>query len=492
MNSRSFRFRLIGWFAVLLFGVCLSVGIYTYYGLQHYLYSYLQTGMQRRAAQIGHNLLPLIEEKGESFVIEEIKTGFAPEANDRFFRITRKDGSIFYASGQSKNLSFNPKKIPQLNRNFRPVDGELFLNSSLLFVADEFPQKGGESYLVEIGAPYAAIQVTLHGLLATLALGLPVVVAMAVGGAYALVGRALLPVKQSVDAAERISLRHLDQRLPVVKTGDELEELSLALNRMLARLEESFQQTNRFAADASHELRTPLTIMRGELEVAMQQANPSPHVRETIASMLEETERLGKVVEGLLAVSRLEAGQAQLQYETLDLAALTRSTLEQMSLLAEEKKIQINMANLQSIQIEGDPPRLKQVVVNLVDNAIKYTGAGGSIEISVMPEGNYAVLRVKDTGIGIPEEMLPRVFDRFFRADKARSRDVGGSGLGLSIVRSICQAHGGDVTLESREGHGTTVAVRLPYEGAKSGGIIEDLKRTIKTGRIKLSGLSES
>jgi heavy metal sensor kinase len=486
MNFQSIRFRLIGWYSGLIIGVFLAFGTYTYYGLQHYLFSSLQQGLNLRTRQIGEGLLSEIDNRGEPYAIEAIKNGYAPEANDRFIRLTRPDGSLLYVSGSSKNTSFNPKKIPLLDRENRPRDGELYLSGNLLFVSRIFSERAGENYLIEVGAPYNPIQATLHGLLITLACGLPVVAAIAVGGGYALVGRALLPVEQLVQSAEKISLQHLDKRLPSVHTGDELEMLSLALNRMISRLEDSFELTNRFASDASHELRTPLTIMRGELEVAMQEPNLSPQMLESMASILEETERLGKIVEGLLAVSRLEAGEAQLQQEHLDLAQLTRSTLEQMSLLAEEKSITLGATQLQPVEIEGDPARLKQVIVNLVDNAIKYTATGGSIEVSTAQEGHFAVLRVKDSGIGIPEALVPRVFDRFFRADKSRSRDVGGSGLGLSIVRSICLAHGGDVKIESKEGEGTTVVVWLPSEGPRTEGVIADLTRTLKykTARI--------
>jgi signal transduction histidine kinase len=232
---------------------------------------------------------------------------------------------------------------------------------------------------------------------------------------------------------------------------------------MIERLEESFHQINRFSADASHELRTPLTVLQGELESMARGSSSLPaEIRETIGSALEETQRLTKIVENLLAISRLEAGEARKQRERLDFAELARSTADQMRLLAEEKHIHLDCNGAESVEVDADPTRLKQVVVNLLDNAIKYTPEGGNVSISVTQRDGRAVLEVADTGLGISADDLPHVFERFYRADKARSRQMGGTGLGLSIVRSICVAHGGQVTVSSTETRGSVFRVELP------------------------------
>jgi len=273
----------------------------------------------------------------------------------------------------------------------------------------------------------------------------------------------LRPVEEIRQKAAQITSRNLSERLPVVHTGDELERLATDLNRMIARLEESFQQINRFSADASHELRTPLTVLQGELEAIAQKGHNLPEdVRDTIGSALEETQRLAKIVENLLAISRLEAGEARVQPVRLDFAELARTTADQMKLLAEEKRISLTSDGSEPVEVEADPSRLKQVVVNLLDNAIKYTPEGGNVSISVTRRDHRAILEVADTGLGISANDLPHIFDRFYRADKARSRQMGGTGLGLSIVRSICQAHGGQVTVNSAEGRGSRFRVELP------------------------------
>jgi signal transduction histidine kinase len=233
---------------------------------------------------------------------------------------------------------------------------------------------------------------------------------------------------------------------------------------MMARLEEAFHHISRFSADAAHEIRTPLAIIRGELEAALQTRELKSSLRRTFESSLEEVERLSRIVERLLEMSRLEAGELLAERTRFDFCELTRSTIEQMQLLAEEKHVQMSFHGANRIEVEGDPIRLKQIVVNLVDNAIKYSTSGGTVSVRTFPVGGKAILEVSDTGIGIPAEALPKIFDRFYRVDKARSRQLGGAGLGLAIVKSICIAHGGSVTAQSSDGMGAVFRVELPIE----------------------------
>jgi heavy metal sensor kinase len=325
------------------------------------------------------------------------------------------------------------------------------------------------SFVIEAGAPLKQSESVLHGLLLTFAVGLPLVVAVAIAGGYVLMRRALAPVGAITRAAELITHRSLSERLPETSTGDELEALSIALNRMIARIEHSFRHMNRFTADASHELRTPLTVLRGELETLSRRPDIPGDVRETIESALEETERLARIVENLLAIARLDAGEALMTRERVDLADLAANTVDQMRLLAEDKRIALNCIAENSAHVEGDPIRLKQIIVNLVDNAIKYTAEGGNVEISVGSRDGSALVEVADSGIGIPPDALNHVFERFYRVDKARSRQMGGTGLGLSIVKSICQAHGGRITVESSDGRGSRFTVELPLANRDAG-----------------------
>jgi heavy metal sensor kinase len=472
MNTHSIRFRLSVWYAGLLIVVSLLLATLIYGGLKAFLEESLSKAQSRRAQQIADTLLANIGKTGEAHVVSEINAWFAPETNDRFIRITRGDSSVLYLSQLPKDLSFDASQVPQAKTPIAESSWRVEIpaqNKGLLIASVPYQTPTGEHFLVEVGASLEPIEAVLHRLKILLILTLAAMVVVATGGGYFLVRRALTPVDRIASSAEQITLHNLKERLPIAKTGDELERLSISLNHMIARLDEALQHNQRFIADASHELRTPLTIMRGELEAIVEGAYPASDVQPTAASILEEAQRLGRIVEGLFAISRLDAGEAQKEWAQFDLAKLATSTAEQMCLLAEDKEINISSHAPEEVVVEGDRARLKQVIVNLLDNAIKYTLAGGKIRLSVTARDGRASLEVADTGIGIPADARPHIFERFFRVDKARSRELGGAGLGLSIVKSICTAHGGQVDFQSTEGVGSCFKVELPLAVAKNG-----------------------
>lgn len=473
MNTRSIRFRLTVWYAGLLAGLLVLFGASVYVGLGQYLKRTLTDSLTKEARQIGETLLVNISLSGEAYVVDEIKEHLAPEINGVFVRVTRADGSTLYTSGLPRDGSFDPGNVTAAHGDSTEASSRVERlpdGAELIVSAVPFASRDGRRFLIEAGAPLKQSESVLHGLLLTFAVGLPLVVAVAIVGGYMLMKRALTPVGEITSTAEHITSRNLTERLPVPKTGDELEALSTALNRMIARIEHSFRHVNRFSADASHELRTPLTVLRGELEAIAQRSDLAPDVRETIGSALEETERLSKIVESLLAISRLDAGEALMTRERFDLTELVTDTADQMRLLAEDKQIALKCAATGRVEVEGDQGRVKQVVVNLVDNAIKYTREGGKVEISVGVINGSAVLEVTDSGVGIPSEAISHVFERFYRVDRARSRQMGGAGLGLSIVKSICAAHQGRVSVESSEGKGSRFTVELPLANGQAKG----------------------
>ncbi len=465
MNTRSLRFQLVAWYAALLTGCFVLIGAASYAVLQSSLVGALRETQLRRARQIGQLLLDQTGSSGEARVGEEIQARYAPDINGRFVRITRGDGSLLYVSPAPNDQTFVPGEVPPPlwpSRAETASQVPLSGGRQMLLTIRELQTPGGARYLIETGAPMDDVQAHLRQWLGFLLVVLPIMAALALGGGSFLVKRALLPVDKIAASAQRISSQNLSERLPVARTGDELERLSIALNHMVQRLDEAFQYSRRFMADASHELRTPLTVLRGELESVIQEPALAPEWRERLGSALEEVERLAGIVEGLFAISRLDAGEAAAEWVKLDLARLAAATADQMSLLAEDKNIQVTCAAAEPVWVEGDQARLKQVVVNLLDNAIKYTLQGGAVALSVSALDSKAVLEVADNGIGIPAEALPRVFDRFFRVDKARSRELGGAGLGLSIVKSICTAHHGRIEATSPPGQGSRFRVELP------------------------------
>jgi len=299
-------------------------------------------------------------------------------------------------------------------------------------------------------------------ILLLLTLGIPIVVAVAAAGGYLLARQALTPVEEIARKAEIITQHNLSERLPVARTGDELERLSTALNLMITRLDEAFRNSKRFVADASHELRTPLTVIQGELENLAADPQLLAELRDRVGSTLEEVERLGKIVQKLFALSRLDAGEAQEEWVRLDVSALVAATSDQMLLLAEDRNIRVTRETGDPVYVMGDRARLKQVVVNLIDNAVKYTPPGGTVRLRVRRDSTHGIIEVADTGVGIPPEAVPLVFERFFRVDRERSAGDGGAGLGLAIVKSICAAHGGRVDVESVAGSGSRFSVTLP------------------------------
>lgn len=471
MNTRSIRFRLTVWHAGLLAGLLLLFGGSTWFGLAHYLNRSLGESLARQARQIGENFLLDVRTSGESYVIEEINEHYSPERNDHFVRVTRADGSVLYISGAPISKGFDPGQVsaaPLLSLSShssgRDATREEHLSGGgeLLIYSLPFTARDGSRYVIEAGTPYESIEDALRGLLLTLAVGLPVMIVVAVLGGYWIMRHALRPLDEIAGAAERITSRNLSERLPAPHSGDEIERLSFALNRMIARLDESFQYIRRFTADASHELRTPLTVLRGELEAIAQRSRLDDEARGAVGSSLEETERLVRIVESLLAISRLDAGEAQMERARFDLAELAATTTEQMRLLAEDKRVRLECRADGRIEVVGDRARLKQVVVNLVDNAIKYTPEGGAVGVIVSANDSRAVMLVEDNGVGVPADALPHLFERFYRVDKARSRQMGGVGLGLAIVKSIVAAHGGQVKVESAEGKGSRFIVELP------------------------------
>jgi len=317
-------------------------------------------------------------------------------------------------------------------------------------------------YLIELGASLEPSEAVQRRLLGILGLLLPLLVACAAGGGYLLVGRALRPVDRMAQTAERTLLHDLEARLPVVPSGDALERLAISLNHMLARLRDSMLTSRRFLADASHELRTPLAVIKGELQEIAGGGGIAPELHERIGSVLEEVARLEHLVSGLLVLSRLDAGEAQREWVDVDLAELAASTAEQMRLMAEDRGIQLEATALRATVVRGDRSRLKQVIVNLLDNAVRFTPRGGKVTLGTVIGEGYDGLEIRDTGVGIPSAALPHIFERFYRVDEARSREDGGAGLGLSIVKSICSAHRAQIEVDSEPGRGRCFRLKFP------------------------------
>ncbi len=470
MKSGSIRFRLTAWYAGVLAGILLLFSLAVYEGLNHFLRRNLHESVVKDAREVGSIVVENANEKDPNAVGREVGEHFSTESYDRAIRILGQDGSQVYLSDPSRMFpawTGPPLHEQSADMAYRPAGGEEVFIRTESVLADS-----GKKYFVQVAASLAPTNAILRELVGVLVLALLLATAIAVTGGFFLIRSSLEPLDNMAVRAQKITSRSLHERMPVSDTGDELQQLSISLNRMIERLEEAFRHISRFSADASHELRTPLTIMRGELEAAVQNSKIDPEAREeALGTALEETVRLSKIVDQLLTMSRLDAGEAFLEISCFDFSELVRTTVEHMRLLADEKTIHLKVEAMEPINVEGDQSRLQQVIVNLLDNAIKYTPEGGSVSVNVRTESDKAVLTVADTGIGISEEAQSHIFERFYRTDKARSRQLGGTGLGLSIVKSIGAAHGGRVSVQSVEGAGSTFHFeipRLPNEARKT------------------------
>jgi heavy metal sensor kinase len=320
----------------------------------------------------------------------------------------------------------------------------------------------GVPVVVRAARSEEAIRHELRELSVIQGIGLPVALALAGAGGYHLARRALSPVARMVDKARWISAERLGERLPVENPSDELGQLAAAFNDTFGRLEGSFDQLRRFTADASHELRTPLTALRSVGEVGLQERPDDKLFAEVVGSMLEEVDRLTRLVDTLLALSRADAGQVRLAREPVDLAELARNVVQHLTDLAEDKGQELDVEGSAPVEVLGDWIVLRLALVNVLDNAIKYGPEGTPIRVRVGSDGASAWVSVSDQGPGIGAEDRDRIFERFYRVDKARSRERGGAGLGLSLAKWGVESHGGLIELQTEPDRGSTFRIVLP------------------------------
>ena len=458
-HPRSVRVRLTLWYAGTLAVVLTLYASGVFVFLRHSLF----TELDGRLHDDFETAEQMLERTGDDGLRWRVSTHHEEEevGDDSWLEVWSPEGKLLYRrdafAEEDRDLAFSapPSGHSGYQSLVLPNENHIRVLSGPSAI-DELP------VIMRVARSEARLHRELTVLLLVLGLGLPVAVGIAGLGGYGLARRALAPVSQMADRAQTITAERLSERLPVVNPDDELGHLATIFNETFTRLEQSFEQLRRFTADASHELRTPLTAIRSVGEVGLREHRAEKAYREIIGSMLEEADRLAHLVESLLTLSRADAGQVKLAFERVDLVELAREVANHLGVLAEEKQQAISVETAGPVDVAVDRLVLRQAVINLVDNAIKYSPEGSRVRIVVRHPPCGPTLDVIDTGPGIGREHQGRIFDRFYRVDKARSRELGGTGLGLAIARWAVEAHGGHLELESEEDTGSTFRITLP------------------------------
>ena len=391
---------------------------------------------------------------------------YPAETQQRFLEVRAEDGTLLYKNEGLAERVLGGKPEPgegvgsYSRRSIRLTDGT---RARLISRRQTIE---GHPILIRVGFSEDPMWQRFWQLVIGLLVGLPLALGLAGFGGYFLARRALSPVERMARRASEINAERLGARIDVENPHDEIGLLAQAFNETLSRLEGSFEQLKRFTSDASHELRTPLTAIRSVGEVGLQKDGDREHYREVVGSMLEEAGRLGRLVESLLTISRADSGQIRLERATIGLLPLVQEASFLLDVLAEEKGQTLSLEGDDSIRVRADSVVLRQVIINLVDNAIKYSPRNGHITVRVLRRDSLtACIEIEDCGPGIPPEHRDKVFDRFYRIDEGRSREAGGAGLGLAIAKWGAEAHSGCVELESSAA-GSVFRLILPISEA--------------------------
>src|SRR5947208_1398212 len=458
------RVRLTLWYGTALALILIVFGGALYTVLAHGLRNQIDQSLEKatsvavRAVE-QHGLGPFLP-------FEDLAAEFPELAVlNKSFQIFSPDGKITI---QSPNLRRQDIPLSQtalasaLNGQATFESARFQDGSSLRLLSVPIRQNGVLVNIVQVGTSLRPVEAMLHRLVLVLLISAPIALAVALGGGWFLADRALRPVEAITQAAQRIAAGDLTQRLAAPSTSDEIGRLAATFNDMIARLETSFRQMRQFSADASHELRTPLTVIKGEAELALRRTRPAEDYKLVLESTLEEIDRMTQIVDELLFLSRTDLGEVVIERLPVRLDALVEDIRRQTGVLGQEQGVQVTVGSVDPATVLGDELRLRELLLNLVDNAVKYSRPGGKVEIALLREGAAARLSVTDQGIGMTPEEMGRIFDRFYRTDAARAHAKKGTGLGLSICKWIAEAHHGRIEVQSHVGEGSRFTVVLP------------------------------
>jgi heavy metal sensor kinase len=441
---RSIRTALLFWYGLIFLVLVSAFGTTVYLRMSRSIFRNVDARLEAYAGTLAAGLKEMDDGSLDLEVSRSFRHLFRRGDDQPYYLVWDKAGKVLHRSPSAKDA-------PHPGKETRRSRGS----------AREVAVAGPKDTLVLVGGRAKEELHSLREFLAAVLFAGGVLTLIALGGGWFLTTRALRPIGRISEAASTITARDLSRRIDVAQTQTELGRLARTLNETFDRLEASFDRQARFTADASHELRTPLSLVLSQAELALLKERSPEEYREALRSVERAALRMKGVVEGLLTLARADAKQLALAKEAVALAPLVEETAALLGPLAAERKVAVTV-HAQPAGVEGDRERLRDVVANLLSNAIRYTSEGGKVDVTLAVEGREALLKVADTGIGIPEKDRPHIFERFYRVDQARARDKGGSGLGLAITKWAVEAHGGSISFTSQEGQGTTFTVRLP------------------------------
>ena len=482
MYLRSLRFKLTVWYVLILGILLTSFSSFLYFTLSKSLYRDVDNKLRSLAELIASESSSPLSKFSFGTIDQALEASMNLKPIGKFIQVLDESGNIGRKSDNLRNVQL-PISLNALKNASKGLitfeTNRTIGNTPLRIMTFPVVENSHVTKIVQIASSLEGVEDALNKLFLILIISVPSTLILASLGGQFLAHKALKPVDDITQTARMITSQNLNQRIHPPKVRDEISRLIETFNEMISRLDQSFRQMKQFSSDASHELKTPLTILKGEVEVTLRKERTPQEYQQTLGSNLEEINRMSQIVEDLLNLSKADTGEIRLNKEDINLAEILNEVVAQMERLAKTKKLHLSATNHhQDIHIFADALRLRELFINLIENGIKYTEAGGSIRIILQKEypapatdqsdwgkrekGQFVKIIVSDTGIGIAKEDQERIFNRFFRVDKARSREQGGSGLGLSICKWIVEAHQGEIGVESELAKGSSFIVRLP------------------------------
>lgn len=459
MMRFSIGVRLTLWYLAIFALGELIFGATMFMILRHNVYDLVDDQLESQIEDL-KNFLDAQADAPPARLREEVKLAYGIEHSGDFLELYLDSGDLLY---RSAFLQGHPSSLLPFEQVKRPIYRSQLLQGQHFRFLYQKLQANDRTYVVEMGVPADDAVETLHQFRSYLLMFAPVLLLLAAAVGYWMSRRALSPVDALVRNAKDVSGTNLSSRLPKLETGDELQRLSDTLNEMLDRIESAFLRITQFTADASHELRTPVSLIRTEAELALRRSRGEAEYKESLQHILFEAERTTNLIEQLLRIARADSGRESLHMEPVDLRQTVRSLIEAWQQVAALRELQFTTSiGDENTFVTGDETMLRRLIDILLDNAFKYTPSPGTVGLLLEHDAQSAIVIIEDSGVGIAEEEQGRIFERFYRVDKARSRAQGGTGLGLSIAQWIVTEHGGSIKVESRPGEGARFRIELP------------------------------